>query len=190
MSWRMNRFGLAERIDKVGDKLLGSGFFADGLFVVSHDDFVVGDFDDFCSGDEEFGVEEGFDEGAFDDELGDGKVVGGEGVVNDAAEATAFFSLDAEAGEIKGEVEDFADPDNVVSGYELVDGIDDHAVAGIFADGFGVEDVGHTVDKGAGEIKGNDAERLWVDDGGIDAADGAGGLHAEDGSTDERVGVD
>ena len=61
MSWRRRKFGLAEGIDEVGDEilLLGAGF--DGLFFVSDDNLVIGNFDDFFSRDDELGVHETLD---------------------------------------------------------------------------------------------------------------------------------
>ena len=61
------------------------GAFLEGFFFVFDDDFVIGDFDDFVSGDGEFGVNDGFDRGAFDDDLLDGEVVGSDGKILDFA---------------------------------------------------------------------------------------------------------
>lgn len=64
-----------EWIDEIGDKVffLGAGF--EGLFFIFDDDFVVGNFENLLTGDDEFWVDEAFDKGASDDNLPDGEIV-------------------------------------------------------------------------------------------------------------------
>jgi len=99
--------GFAERVDEIGDEIFLLGAGADGFFFVSYNDFVVGDFDDFAAGDDEFGVGEGLEGGALDDELLDDKILGGDGVVDNFAEFAAFFGDDFEGEEVEIEGEDF-----------------------------------------------------------------------------------
>ena len=114
------------------------GFFLDDFLLVFHDDFVVGDFDDFLSWNGEFGVGEAFNKWALYDNLLDSEIFAGDGKVDDFAEVGTFFSFNFEADEVEIEFDDFADFYDVVFSDELLDGVDNTTVAGIFADGFSV----------------------------------------------------
>lgn len=120
--------GFAERIDEIGDEIFFFGAsFEDFLFVFD-DDFVVGDFDDFLTRNDELGVDDALDDGTFDDDLSDEEVVGINGKVNDLAEFGAFFGLDFEGEEVEIEIQNLFDLDDFGWGDELVDVVDDDAV--------------------------------------------------------------
>ena len=70
------------------------------------------------------------------------------------------------------------DTDDVRRGDELIDTIYDHAVIGILADGFGIEDIVVGVDGGANDIKTDDFEVVWIDDGAYDLTNWTAGLNA------------
>jgi len=95
--------GGAERVDEVGDEIFLFGAGADGFFFVFYDDFVVGYLDDFAAGDDELGVDEGFEGGAPDDELLDDKILRGDGEIDDFAELGVFFGLDFEGEKVEVE---------------------------------------------------------------------------------------
>ena len=172
----------AERIDKIGDKIFffGTGF--QDFFLVFYNDFIVGDFDDFFARDGELGVQKSFDGGAFDDDLLDGEVVVGYGVVRNFAKFGAFFGVDFEIDEIELEGEDFANLNDIVWADEVVDAVDNYAQIGVFADGFCVEDRSVAGNKWTGETKGDDFERIGVDDGFGNEADRGASLETKDGS--------
>lgn len=92
---------LAEGIDEIGDKIffLGAGF--QSLLFVFDDDFVVGDFYDFATGDGKLGVEEALEGRAFNDDLLNEKVVGIDGEIGDGAEFGTFFGFDFKGEEIE-----------------------------------------------------------------------------------------
>ena len=169
----------AERIDEVGDEIFFVGASFDDFFFVSDDDFGIGDFDDFATVNGEFGVDETFDDGTFDDDLLDGKIVGSEGEVDNFSELGTFFGLDLEADEIEIESENIFNFDDVFGPDELVGVVDNHAGLRIFADGSGIEDVVTRIDNGARELEGDDLEIVGVDDRSRNGSNGAAGLDAE-----------
>ena len=128
----------AERIDEVGDEIFVFGAIFEDFFFVSYDDFLVGDFDDFFAGDGKFWVEEGFDSGAFDDDLLNYEVIIGESVRKDFAKFGAFFGFDFEADRVKPESKNFADFDYVVFAYEVFVAINNEADIGVFANRFDI----------------------------------------------------
>ena len=86
-----------EGINEIGNKIFfGSARFEDFLFVFD-DDFVVGDFDDLLTGDEKFGVDETFDNGALNDDLLDEIIVGIDGKIGDLTEFGTFFGFNFES---------------------------------------------------------------------------------------------
>ena len=97
MSWRASWFGLPERINEIWNKFGGFSLFQDGFFFVFDDDFIIGDFDNFAARNGELGVEEAFNERAFDNDLLDGKIVRSDGEVDDFSELGAFFGFDFKA---------------------------------------------------------------------------------------------
>ena len=109
-------FGFTERIDEIRDETFFGSFFFDGFLFVFNDDFVVGDFDDFASRDDELGVDKRLEGGAFDNELFDEKIFGGDGKISDAAELGAFFGFDFEGEKVEVEFEDVGNLDDVVGG--------------------------------------------------------------------------
>ncbi len=135
----------AEWVDEVWDKIFFFGAGANGLLFVSYNDLVIGDFDNFGARNNELWIEEAFQRRALDENLLNGEVVVGHGVIDDFAKTGAFLGLDLEAwqGEIKRD--DFANRDDVVFCDQLVTRIDDDAEIGIFADTPNVENVGTTI---------------------------------------------
>ncbi len=178
-------FSLAEWIDKIRDKIFGSGFLFDGFFFVFDDYSVIGNLDNFFARDGEFWIKKRFDEWTFDDKLLDCEVVIGNSKIGNFAELGAFFGFNFEVDETKVEINDFADFYYVIFGDEFVNGIYHHAVFGIFANGFNVEDVGITFDKWSSKIESDNFKGIRVDNGGGNGANRAGGMHAENLGADE-----
>ncbi len=81
----MSRPGFAEGIDKIRYEVFFHGTFSYDFFFVFDDDFVVGDFDNFGTGDGELGVKETFDGGALDDDLLDTEIILGDGEIGNFA---------------------------------------------------------------------------------------------------------
>ena len=73
----------AEGIDKIRDKVFFAGTGFEDFFLVFDNDFVIGDFDYFFAGDDEFGVEKAFDERAPHDDLLQKEIVGVDGKIGD-----------------------------------------------------------------------------------------------------------
>lgn len=119
-------------------------FFFDFFFLVSYDDFVVGDFDEIFAGDDKLGLKKGFDWGAFDENLLDGESISGDTEANDFAEFGAFFGFDFEPGEAEIEGENSLDFDDIVGSDELVYAVYSHGSHdGVGpADGSDVENIG------------------------------------------------
>ena len=92
-SWREILSLSPERINKIWNEIFVGGFFLDDFFLVFHDDFVVGDFDDFLSWNGEFGVGEAFNKWALYDNLLDSEIFAGDGKVDDFAEVGTFVSF-------------------------------------------------------------------------------------------------
>ena len=59
----------AERIDEIRDEIFFASAGFEDFFLVFYDNLVVGDFNDFFARDDEFGVDEAFDERTFHDDL-------------------------------------------------------------------------------------------------------------------------
>ena len=94
----------AEGIDEIGNEIfLGSAGFK-SFFFVFDDDFVVGDFDDFFAGNEEFGVDEAFEDGAFDYDLLNKETVGVDGEVDDLADFGVLSGFHFEGEEVEIEI--------------------------------------------------------------------------------------
>lgn len=110
-----------ERIDEIRNEIFVGGFFLDDFLLVFHDDFVVGDFDDFFSWNGEFGVGEAFNKWALYDNLLDSEIFAGDSKVDDFAEMRAFFGFNFEADEVEIEFDYFADFYNVVFSDEFFD---------------------------------------------------------------------
>ena len=92
---------LAERINKVWNEIFFFGASFDDFFLVFYDDFVVGNFNDFFAGDGKFGINEGFDSWAFDNELLNNIIFGSESEIFDFAEFASFLGFDFEADEME-----------------------------------------------------------------------------------------
>ena len=142
MSWRKAWFLSSERIDEVRDEIFLGGASFDGLGFVFDDDFVIGNFNNFVAGNGEARFGKVPEKGAINNELLDHETVRIECKVVDFAEARTLFGDDFLAGESEVKCESFFYLDNVATGDELVDAVDDHAVARIFADTRDVENVG------------------------------------------------
>lgn len=112
--------GLAEWIDEIRNKVFFGSFFADDVFFVFYDDFVIGDFNDFATGDGKLGVREAFDERATDDNLLNAEIVASGSEINDATKLGAFLSLNFHTDKAEIKFNDFADFDNIGGRDKLV----------------------------------------------------------------------
>lgn len=65
----------AKWVDEIRDEIFFFGAFLENFFLVFDDDFIVGDFDNFFTGDGELRVEERFECWALDDDLLDDKAI-------------------------------------------------------------------------------------------------------------------
>lgn len=184
MSWRKAWFLSSEGIDEVGDEIFFGGALSDGVGFVFDDDFVVGDLDDFVARDSEAGFGEVFDEWAINDELLNHETIGVESEVVDFAEARALFGDDFLAGEGKVECEGLFYFDDVAARNELVDAVDDHTVARIFANARDIENVGR---RAISSNKTDDLKVVGIDNGARNAGDKAAGLDAKNGCAGEAA---
>lgn len=91
----------AEGIDEVRNEIFVSGTFFEGSFFVFYNDFVIGDFDDFFAGNEEFGVDDAFHDGAPYDDLLDEKIIGIDGKIDNLSKLAAFLGFDFEGEEVE-----------------------------------------------------------------------------------------
>ena len=94
ISWCVALFGLAKRIDEIGNEIFVLGSLFEDFDFVFDDDFVVGDFDNFFTWNSELGVDETLNDGAFYNDLLDEKIVRSNGEVNEWSEFGAFLGLD------------------------------------------------------------------------------------------------
>lgn len=167
----------AKGINEVWNEIFLFGTFFQGFLFVFDDDFVVGNFNDFFARDSEFGVDESFDERAFDDDLLDLEIVGIDGEIDKLTEFGAFFGFDFEGEEIEIEFEDLFDMDDVVWANEFIDIIDNHAIIGVFTNGINVENISALINEWTSEAEGNDLKIIGIDDGRADLTDGAASLN-------------
>ena len=91
----------AKRIDKIGSEIFGGGFFDEGLFVVFDDDFEIINFNNFATVDGEFGVHEGFESEALDDDLLGGESFAINDKADDFAEMGATLAFNFEINKVK-----------------------------------------------------------------------------------------
>lgn len=90
-----------KRINEIGGEIFGGGFFHEGLFVVFDDDFEIVDLNNFTPVDGEFGVHEGFESGALNDDLLGGESFAINNETDDFAKVGAALAFNFEINEVK-----------------------------------------------------------------------------------------
>lgn len=91
----------AKRINEIRDEIFFFGTSSDYFFFVFDDDFVVGYFNNFFSGYDEFWVNKGFDWRAFDDKLLYHIIFDSESIIFDFTKFAAFFSFNFESDKME-----------------------------------------------------------------------------------------